>query len=99
MTTVLPVAISLGNRAERYRQMITRKNTYRYLRSILAKYAMTQKDLCIPTELSESAINQRFAGKQPWTLTQMYSVMDFLQIPYDQLHICFPADITEEVAA
>ena len=49
------------------------------------------------TKISNSAIDQRMAAKQPWKLCEMYQLMDALEIPHDQLHKIFPADPYEEV--
>lgn len=51
------------------------------------------------TKISNSAIDQRMAAKQPWKLSEMYKLMDALEIPHDQLYKIFPADPYEEVIA
>lgn len=51
------------------------------------------------TKISYSVIDQRMAARQPWRLSEMYKLMDALNIPHDQLHKIFPADPYEEVIA
>jgi hypothetical protein len=35
-------------------------------------------------------ISQRMVGKKPWAMDEVYTIMDLLQIPYDQMAVYFP---------
>ncbi len=72
-----------------------RKKNFHYLWGILGMRGYRQTDLCKPTKLSKSAIEARFAGRVPWSLPDMYAVMDYLGVPHKDLHRVFPADISQ----
>lgn len=35
-------------------------------------------------------ISQRMVGKKPWAMDEVYTIMDLLKIPYDQMAAYFP---------
>ena len=49
---------------------------------------------------SAAYISTRMQGRQPWNQSDMYAIMELLNIPLNQLHIVFPKDgiaVKEEV--
>lgn len=60
------------------------------LRKAMYVNDIQQQDLTRYLLLGVCAINQRFCGKKPWRLNEMYIMMDLLHLPYDQMHVFFP---------
>jgi hypothetical protein len=75
---------------------ISRKQTYRYLRSVMAFHDCNQADICNLIHVSESTITNRFSGKKDWTRQEMHKILDYLNIPKTSMYLAFPADIYEE---
>ena len=72
---------------------------YKKLRGALIEHDMTMQDLARCLLVSHRTIAARFSTEQPWTVDEMYSTMDLLGLPHDQLHIYFPADGVSHTAA
>lgn len=49
-----------------------------------------QEDMAKRLLLKPLSISQRFTCRVSWNLTEMYEVLDWLNLPHDQLHIYFP---------
>jgi hypothetical protein len=65
---------------------------FRKLRGKLAEFEIDQIYLAKKLGVTQQCISHRMTGKYPWTLTEMYAVMDLIQEPYDKLHEYFPKD-------
>ena len=63
---------------------------YKKLRGLMAENGDTQKDLGDVLNISSRSVSDRMTGRIPWSLDEMYSVMDRYSIPYDLLHEVFP---------
>lgn len=66
--------------------------TFRELRAMMMRHGDTQKDIARALLLGLSMTNYKMNAKRPWTLEEMYILMDRYHIPYDQMHIYFPKD-------
>ena len=63
---------------------------YRYLSGRLKQLGITQGDLAKKFHLTQASISHRFTGKQPWSIDEMYFLLDLCQAPPEELHIYFP---------
>lgn len=63
---------------------------FRHLSGRLKQLGINQSDLAKKFGLSQASISHRFSGKVPWTLDEMYRLMDICQANYEELHIYFP---------
>lgn len=68
------------------------KKLYAKLRSALVEHDITQSDLARRLLVSQRTISARFCAEQPWTINEMYTTLDWLGLPHDQMHIYFPPD-------
>ncbi len=75
---------------------ISRKQTFRYLRSVMKFCDCNQTDLRKLLNVSESTITNRFSGHKDWTRQEMHKILDYLNIPKTDMHLAFPEDIYEE---
>lgn len=66
------------------------KKLYTALRGALVARDLQHTDLARLLLISEGSVSNRFRGLHPWTVEEMYSIMDWLGLPHDQLHIYFP---------
>ena len=60
------------------------------LRGALAAADVDQQYLARKLLLSTKCVSQRMTGKHPWTVDEVYTIMDLLRIPYDQMAVYFP---------
>lgn len=65
---------------------------FNYLRGRLKQLGFRQKDLEGALGLNQSAISHRFTGRTPWSLEEMYTLMDICRADYSELHLYFPRD-------
>ena len=65
---------------------------YSKLRGRCAEYGATYKVLGQVLHLGLNAISERFCNVTPFTLPEIYKLMDFLEIPDNQMHEFFPRD-------
>ena len=63
---------------------------YRYLSGKLRQLDIRHKDLANILDMSAASVSHRFVGRIPWSIEEMYQIMDLIKAPYDQLHIYFP---------
>ena len=57
----------------------------------LRQMGVHQRDLTKVLGLTTpSSISYRFTGQVPWTLDEMYKVMDFIGAKPEELHLYFP---------
>lgn len=63
---------------------------YRYLSGKLRQLGIRQKDLAVNLGISKSQVSMRFNGWIPWKINEMYTIMDIIQAPPEELHIYFP---------
>lgn len=63
---------------------------FKALRLALMDADIQQGYLARQLRVSVSTITARMNGNRPWTLDEMYLVMDLLRLPYAQLHVYFP---------
>ena len=70
---------------------------YAKLRGALVEREMKQVDLIRelallhpPISMSQPTMSRRFNAKDPWTIAEMYAILDVLGIPDDQIHAFFP---------
>lgn len=60
------------------------------LRKALRENDYTTQELADHLKKSRPYISQRLNGKHPWDLDDVYKILDWLYIPYTDLHIYFP---------
>ena len=65
-------------------------STYLKLRAALVEGEKCQADMGLLLMLQSAAVTRRMTGNMPWTQAEMYAVMDWLELPYDMLHLYFP---------
>jgi transcriptional regulator with XRE-family HTH domain len=65
---------------------------FRVLRVQMAAEGLTQADIARKLLVSLATISNKMRGIYPWTLTEMYTLMDLLGWPYDRMHELFPKD-------
>lgn len=70
---------------------------FKALRVALMDADIQQGYLARQFRVSTNTITARMNGHKPWTLDEMYRVMDLLRLPYAQLHVYFPKDGKAEV--
>ena len=63
---------------------------YRHLSGRLRELGMTHSDLGYALGLSHTAISRRFAGRTPWTIDEMYRVLEICRAKPEELHVYFP---------
>lgn len=63
---------------------------YDHLSGRLKQLGITQGDLAKRWNLSQAAISHRFCGKTPWTIDEMYEILDICHAQPEELHIYFP---------
>ena len=63
---------------------------YKHLSGRLKQLGIKQSDLAKRWSVSQAAISHRFCGKTPWTIDEMYDLMDLCGAPYEELHLYFP---------
>lgn len=65
---------------------------FNYLKGRLKQLGLRQQDLVGQLDLNVSAISHRFTGRTPWSLEEMYTLMDVCRADYSELHLYFPRD-------
>lgn len=65
---------------------------YKKLRSKLMENDIDMGYVSEALNCSRSCISQRFNVKQPWNMQEVYKLCDLLKIPYEEIHIYFPAN-------
>ena len=65
---------------------------FRVLRGQMAAEGLTQADVARKLLVSPDTISNKMRGIYSWTQTEMYTLMDILNWPYDRMHELFPKD-------
>lgn len=60
------------------------------LRGALAAADIDQQYLARKLLLSPKCVSQRMTGKYPWTLDEVYTILDLIRVPHDQMAAYFP---------
>ena len=68
---------------------------YRYLSGRLRELGLNQEDLGDALGISGPAISHRFTGRTPWTIDDMYKVLEVCRATPEELHIYFPPQVPE----
>lgn len=63
---------------------------FRKLRGKLAELDIDQVYLSKKIGISRATVSTKMSGHSPWTLSEMYAVMDLIGEPYTLLHEYFP---------
>jgi len=63
---------------------------YRYLSGRLKQLGIKHSDLARMMDLSPASISHRFTGKKPWSIEEMYFLLDLCRAQPEELHIYFP---------
>lgn len=63
---------------------------FRKLRTKLYDLDIGQAYLAKKLGVSQQSVSNRMRGKYPWTLDEMYIVMDLIKEPAEKLHEYFP---------
>lgn len=70
---------------------------YAKLRGEMLAHGDTAKDVGDVLLVSTACVSHRLNDRQPWTLDEMYALMDRYHIPYGQMHIYFPKHGRHEI--
>lgn len=65
---------------------------FRKLRGKLREMEIDQRYIAGRFGVTQASVSHRMTGAVPWTITEMYAVMDLIQEPYEKLHEYFPKD-------
>lgn len=65
-------------------------NRFRLLRGMLHGRGYNQPEVAELLGLSVSSVSNRYRGKTPWTLDEMYTLMDAVNADYAQMSELFP---------
>lgn len=68
------------------------RRPYATLRGLLVTHDLKQVDIARKLLVSPRHVNSKMCGHVPWTLDEMYTLMDLLGWPYDRMHELFPKD-------
>ena len=63
---------------------------YDHLSGRLKQLGITQGDLAKRWSVSQATISHRFCGKTPWTIDEMYDILEICHAQPEELHIFFP---------
>lgn len=63
---------------------------YNKLRALLREYDLEQEDLARQLNISKSSLSRRMMGRGEWQLSEVWQVMEYLQIPANRMHEYFP---------
>lgn len=68
------------------------RSRYDYLAGRLRQLHLNQGELGLKLQppLSNQAISHRFRDRTPWSITEMYQVLEILGEPPEELHKYFP---------
>lgn len=55
------------------------------IRSLMARYGVTQKDLQQVLGLSQTGVSKRLRGLTPWDINELWSVAEYFKISIDEL--------------
>lgn len=69
---------------------------YRYLSGRLRQLGIRQMDLAKVLGVCEASISHRFCGRVPWTIDEMYQVLDICRATLEELHLYFPNPAQEK---
>ena len=75
---------------ERRDQMTPKR--YKLLRRTMFEDDVDQATLAKAIGRSCGYMTDRFTGKHPFKADDMYKILDYFSIPYDQMHLFFPPD-------
>lgn len=59
-------------------------------RGQMIAHDLLQTDIARRLLMSERTVTRKLCGRAPWTLDEMYTLMDLLHWPYDRMHELFP---------
>jgi hypothetical protein len=65
---------------------------YRKLRGAITERGVHIYDLAGHLGVEPMTVSQRMVGRTPWKLDEVYKVMDYLEIPKDQIYDYFPPE-------
>ena len=63
---------------------------FRKLRGALKEYDIDQTYLADKLNVCAMSISRKMTGRTPWTLPEMYAVLDLINVPCERLHEYFP---------
>lgn len=65
---------------------------YCYLAGRLRQLDLTQSDVAEALGLRQAAVSHRFTGRTPWSITEMYVILDLCHASPEELYLYFPRD-------
>ena len=63
---------------------------HRYLSGRLRQLGIRQMDLAKELGISEASVSHRFRGRVPWTIDEMYQLLDICRAQPEEMHLYFP---------
>lgn len=69
---------------------------YRYLSGRLRQLGLYQDDLKGPLGLSRSAISRRFNGTTPWSIDEIYALLEICRATPEEFPLYFPIQAVEK---
>ena len=64
---------------------------YRYLSGRLKQLGYDHRDLGVALGMSPASISRRFTGTIPWTVDEVYKVLELCQAAPEEFPLYFPA--------
>lgn len=69
---------------------------YNYLSGRLRQLGLCQEDLKAPLNLSRSALSRRFTGAIPWTVDEIYKLLEICRATPEEFPLYFPPQAVEK---
>lgn len=63
---------------------------YKYLAGRLRQLGITQGDLAKRWGVTQATISHRFCGRIPWSIDEMYDLLNLCRAKPEELHVYFP---------
>ena len=66
------------------------KQLYSEVRKLMSQRGITNHDIAVKINRSDTYVSLRFNGHLNWDQDDMYIMMDMFHLPYELLHVAFP---------
>lgn len=60
------------------------------IRAEMVRHGMSGAEFGEKLGVSGATVSAKLCGKTPWTVDEMYYIMDLFNLPYNKLHVFFP---------
>lgn len=69
---------------------------YNYLSGRLRQLGLCHEDLTAPLGMSRSALSRRFTGEIPWTVDEIYELLEICRATPEEFPLYFPIQAVEK---